>query len=572
MSLSRLRQTAGNICLVLFLAFLFSGFWGGVSSAYAAEITPIQAPVNQDGSPTDKGSISNDKLSFNFVVASDINFKNVWADIYGNGNVITQVYFDNADAVQKVSSTYGQVYAFTYSFAQSVGNPYVNIRSVYNDTMETVYFSQGVGKPPQTDPGGGSSSAPAETVKTEETDIGTIFTDPDGSVTVSLSTTKVEAQLTANPDMTTVVVEMPVDAAGQTALQLPSGLVDALSSSGKELVIRQGDVDFTIPASALQVAEVAEQVAAGKDVQVRLSISELPAEAATTAFNELTDQAKEGRTFLGRVYQFEAAVLADGEAVSGIDRFNSPLTLAMAYEDNDVEGVEEGLLNVYQLVDGEAVYVGGKVDEDNNQVIARLSHFSNYAIMAYSKTFADLAEHWSKQDVDLMISKHVVTGYPDDTFKPDANITRAEFAALLVRALGLEVSQVEATFSDVNAEAWYAGPVETAKAAGLLSGYPDGTFKPNQTINRQEMAAMVASALSAAGYQSDITEAEISTALSKFVDGDQVAPWARSGAALAVSAGIVNGRGADDFAPKGLATRAEAAVMLKRLMVQADYL
>lgn len=373
--------------------------------------------------------------------------------------------------------------------------------------------------------------------------------------------------------MTAIAVELPQVEDGPTALQLPTGLVNSLANGGKELIVRSQGVDFTIPPAALQVPEVADQIAAGKDVQIRLSISNLPSEEAAAAFDGLTDEAREGKQFLGRVQQFEVAVMADGEEVSGISRFNRPLRLALAYDDADTAGVDEATLNVYQLVDGEAVFVGGKVDADNNLVIANLNHFSSYAIMAYAKNFADLANHWSKQDVDLMVSKYVVTGYPDETFRPDTNITRAEFAALLVRALGLDVVQPEAAaFTDVAAEEWYFEAVAAVKAAGLSSGYPDGTFKPNKTINRQEMAAMVANALTASGYQADLTEAEISAALKEFADGAEVAGWARYGAALAVSAGIVQGRGADNFAPEGLASRAESAVMLKRMMLLADYL
>ncbi|WP_334111153.1 S-layer homology domain-containing protein, partial [Thermodesulfitimonas autotrophica] len=185
---------------------------------------------------------------------------------------------------------------------------------------------------------------------------------------------------------------------------------------------------------------------------------------------------------------------------------------------------------------------------------------------AYQKTFADLAGHWAKADVELLASRHIISGLTPNQFAPEKTITRAELAALLVRALGLEEGQTAVRFSDVPANAWYTGPVAAAAAAGLVKGYADNTFRPLTTATRQEIAAVFARALEYEGKKPSVTSAEQQKLLNRFRDRAQIGAWAQAAIAAAVKEGILTGRRADTFAPRGLATRAEVAAMLKRVL------
>ncbi|MDH7574058.1 MAG: S-layer homology domain-containing protein [Clostridia bacterium] len=188
------------------------------------------------------------------------------------------------------------------------------------------------------------------------------------------------------------------------------------------------------------------------------------------------------------------------------------------------------------------------------------------AAPAPTKTFADIQGHWAQKDIELMAGLGIAGGVAPDRFDPNGLVTRAQFAAFLVRSLGLaEVKPATASFTDVGPGAWYYGAVETARAAGLVGGYPDRTFKPDQRISREEIAAMVVRALAKAGKPVEVADPE--AVLSRFADQAAIGAWAREAAAQAVEAGIVGGREGNRFAPKENATRAEAVVMLKRMLV-----
>ncbi len=114
--------------------------------------------------------------------------------------------------------------------------------------------------------------------------------------------------------------------------------------------------------------------------------------------------------------------------------------------------------------------------------------------------------------------------------------------------------------------AWYYGAVEAAHAAQLVGGYPDGSFRPNQPITRSEIAVMVVRALALqVAAPVSLTSPE-SVLASRFTDWNIIAAWAREAVAQAVEANIVKGRDRNLFAPEENASRAEAVVMLKRML------
>jgi len=97
----------------------------------------------------------------------------------------------------------------------------------------------------------------------------------------------------------------------------------------------------------------------------------------------------------------------------------------------------------------------------------------------------DVQNHWAKSFVVTAIEKKIVSGYDDGTFRPDKAVTRAEFSHMLNAALGNSVT-TNISFSDVKSSDWYYSAVQKAVAAGYVSGYDNGSFKPGTAINRQE--------------------------------------------------------------------------------------
>jgi hypothetical protein len=215
-------------------------------------------------------------------------------------------------------------------------------------------------------------------------------------------------------------------------------------------------------------------------------------------------------------------------------------------------------------------FVPGKVSGKEAQFMRTGN--SIYVVVETSNSFSDITGHWAKANIELLASKFIVEGTAADIFEPDRNITRAEFAALVTRSLGLTATATSATyFTDVKGNEWYTGVVGAAKAAGLVDGYEDGSFKPNAQITREELAAMVVRALKFAGQDTTVSATEQASLLSKFTDADQIV-WAENEIAAAVKAGIVDGMTDTTIAPNENATRAQSATMLKRLLTNAGFI
>lgn len=174
-------------------------------------------------------------------------------------------------------------------------------------------------------------------------------------------------------------------------------------------------------------------------------------------------------------------------------------------------------------------------------------------------SFTDLNNHWAKEEIERAAGLGFVNGYPDGTFRPQNHVTRAEFIVMIARAMELTSKGGEAIeFADLDAIPGWARPsVTEAQLAGVITGYEDGTFRPNQLINRTEMAAMVMRALNIVPDQA---------LKPTFADTDSIAVWAHPFVAAAADAGLINGRGNNLFVPAANATRAEAVVLILRMM------
>lgn len=172
--------------------------------------------------------------------------------------------------------------------------------------------------------------------------------------------------------------------------------------------------------------------------------------------------------------------------------------------------------------------------------------------------FTDLPlDHWAYGYVKKLYEAKISGGYPDGTFRPEKNITRAEFTALLAKALGLP-ERVEGSriFADVPESSWYYGSLQAAASAGLVKGYGGNLFCPDHNISRQEMTAMLIRALDLRRGAETLS----------FTDAEQIAPWAKDSVAIAVKEGLVSGYPDNTFKPLKNATRAEVGAMICRLL------
>ena len=181
------------------------------------------------------------------------------------------------------------------------------------------------------------------------------------------------------------------------------------------------------------------------------------------------------------------------------------------------------------------------------------------------RQLVDYADHWAADMIDIAVSKGWVTGYPDNTFKPDNTLTRADFVTLLARLSGDTIDPVaENPFPDVPADEYYAASVAWAVSAGIINGFEDGTFQPKAAITREQMAHIMTLYLKHKGM--DVQTSSEQTA--DIPDLDLIQSYARADVLFCYANSLLNGRD-EGFVPQGNATRAEACTILLRMH---DYL
>lgn len=170
--------------------------------------------------------------------------------------------------------------------------------------------------------------------------------------------------------------------------------------------------------------------------------------------------------------------------------------------------------------------------------------------------FPDIQSHWSRDVVEKMVKKGIVTGFEDGTFRPGQAVTRAEFTALAAKAFKLD-SAAESAFADCAPSDWYTPFVSAAYGAGLVTGNGNGSFSPNSPITREDCCVILCRAL--------MSRQRVLQGEKEFSDAAEAAPYAREAIAKMAANGIVNGFN-NAFMPKNNTTRAEACTMIYNVL------
>lgn len=176
--------------------------------------------------------------------------------------------------------------------------------------------------------------------------------------------------------------------------------------------------------------------------------------------------------------------------------------------------------------------------------------------------YEDIDGHWAKNEIIELGKKQIVSPKIGKLYKPEDKVTRAEFTEFVVNALGIPVKDYEGIFKDVKEHTNKAVYIEAAYRAGLVKGVGDHQFAPNRRITREEMAVLVMQAYAKKGNMENIRR----LGLLSFLDNKDVSPWATKDVKAVYKLGIMKGRVAGKFSPKEDASRAEAAVVIKKLL------
>lgn len=198
-------------------------------------------------------------------------------------------------------------------------------------------------------------------------------------------------------------------------------------------------------------------------------------------------------------------------------------------------------------------------------IVISLFFTSALVITSYAADFSDITPHWGRDAILYWAERDVVNGYPDGTYRPNDPITRAEVSKIIVSTLGIDTNAdtSSVSFSDVPTDSWFYPYIQACVQHGIMIGYKDGTFLPNQYISREETMTVLCR----------ITNCVSSAPLERVAqapDGSTVGSWAANAVGTMLDAGIVVGYPDGKICPKSNLTRAEFVTMLQRIDLAGD--
>ncbi|MCD9026452.1 M4 family metallopeptidase [Cohnella silvisoli] len=358
-----------------------------------------------------------------------------------------------------------------------------------------------------------------------------------------------------------VEVKIPVASLANASKQAPNSIVS----------VKTDNASYDLPLSVLKLEGLASNLGTSAD-KMQLNISLHP--LAGTASDQLKKAAEsKGVTVIGMPIEYIVTVEANGKKQELNNFGNTYISRTIT-----LTGVvtNEGLTAVlYDPVSGEMTFVPAVFEVIDGKTIVTIKRNGNsiYTIIENKKSFADIPKNfWASADIELLASKSIMKGVTASEFKPNGIVTRAEMASLLTRALGLSPDKKAAAFSDVKPDDWFAGAVGAAAKAHIMDGFSNHTFKPQQTITREQMCMMIQNALKFVDKEKQISKEKQKQILSPFMDNGTISSDAQASVASVVEAGIMKGYSADKFAPTQTITRAQAAAIIKRMLLNINFI
>ncbi len=345
-----------------------------------------------------------------------------------------------------------------------------------------------------------------------------------------------------------LIIDAVIPSAPNLQMRLPADLLKRAGEAGlNPIVIKTalGEISFDTDAFDIDALNTgAPDVSDVKFIQLdfgRVS----PLELSVAAQQETGNRP---------VYNIGITAIREDGSERELTEFASPLRIQLPYALRPGENLEQ--VTVFCLdPDGSlenmaGTYTGGGIWFTTNHLSYFLARFNEV-------TFSDVPDSaWYSTEAEALAAKGIINGMGNGLFRPEGNVTRAQFAAMLARLLKLKLDPDTGRFKDVTAGAWYAGSVNACAAAGIVNGSSDGIFAPDARISRQDMAVMLGRALE---YVNGYRTAEQDANQVLFADRGKIAPYALNQVGAAVKHGIISGKPGNVFDPQGTATRAEAA-------------
>lgn len=423
----------------------------------------------------------------------------------------------------------------------------------------------GAGKPSGGDNGGGGVVLPPVTPPTGgpvvELPVGSVKVEKGNNEVVTKVVPEKVAEIVAliTADKNTVELKLETPAAGEKAkAEVPATLFTEAAKKNANAVIEisTAGASYKLPASEIKISDLAKKLGTTADnVKINVSVN-------------VVNKTVKGLNLASDVIDFTI------EAVAGNKK--EYITSFSSYVEREITGTKD-------FNKGKSVAVRLNADgtfsaiptlfDGKTATIKSLTN-SEYTIVENSKTFKDVKSGWAKEYIDTLASKYIVYGKATGEYEPGKHMTRAEFAVLLVRALGLPTAKYDGSFKDVKGIEWFAknGELTAAVKYGVIKGKGDGTFAPNEKITRAQAAAMIERGMKISFVKYDFSQLDKTKTLKDFKDAKQVGSWAKSGVEAVYQAGIVKGKGDGTFNPNGYTQRNEMAAILANFLVSAKLL
>jgi hypothetical protein len=333
------------------------------------------------------------------------------------------------------------------------------------------------------------------------------------------------------------------------------------------LEVETDKVIYRLPAEDFNIDSVSDALGNNvdlSDIKIKVEITE--ADEDTVKLVE--DTAKEGKyKIVVKPIEFKIAAEYNGKSVE-VSEFNNYVErLIEIPEGIDPNAITTGI--IYDT-DNSFVHVPTQIIVIDGRYYAKINSLTNstYSVIYNPKEFPDVSNHWAKEAVNDMASRLVINGVDENTFEPDRDITRAEFAAIVVRGLGLMRNGTgKDSFSDVNKDDWYYDAVSIAKEYKLIEGYDNKQFLPNNKITREEAITIISRAMKYTKLDMNVNN--VNDQISKFQDSKGISDYAKEAIAICVKNEIIIGSN-NKINPKDNITRAEVATIVRRMLQKAN--
>ena len=350
--------------------------------------------------------------------------------------------------------------------------------------------------------------------------------------------------------------------------QLTAQTIKDLGENDIKINLASSTISYVVPAKAIDLDELIGNLGSGaalSQVNIDIAVSEVSESEIATIESIL---AAKGYELVLEPIDFKITAEYSGSVynVERLDKFSA--RYIQVGSDVDLTRLSTA---VVVDPDGTITHVPTRLTQIDGVQYIEVSSMRNstYAVIYNTCAYKDVTDHWAEELINKMGTRTAVKGIGDNEFDPDRSVTRAEFAAFIVNALGLKPFEYDGTFSDVDSNAWYCAAIETAYQYDIVEGNGDGTFSPNDEITRAEAIAMICRTMAYTKLYAVVTVDEAKDILSEFTDNSEIASYFIVDVATCVKVGLILGRD-NSIAPNEDITRAEAIAIIYRLLENSE--